>query len=370
MNVLTFAETRPQYIKSATLSRELKELMDETLVLAGPHDYHDKVLADFIGVPKPRYSLGNITGSRCERMAKCIIAIEKILNESRPDAVMIFGDSEGTLATALAAAKCGFPIIRIDAGLRTHNRSLPEELNRIAVDHISSIFFCPTARCVDNLAKEGITKNVFLVGDLMIDALMTTTKIALQKSSILQSLGLLEKSYIVLAIHGERTIRNQETAMKIFSTIIASNRRVVLALDPGIQRMLDDAGLMSMIRSASNLMLTAPMSYTDFIRLVMSSEKMITDSSVIQREAYILKVPCITLREESEWQETVEDGWNVLVGTDEKKIAEAIEMFEPKGIQRAIFGEGKAAIKISRVLYELLSQKDKGTATAEIGLTG
>ncbi|MEM2839565.1 MAG: UDP-N-acetylglucosamine 2-epimerase (non-hydrolyzing) [Thermoplasmata archaeon] len=361
MNIVTFAETRPQYIKAATLSRELRELMEETLVIAGPHDDPSKLLADFIEAPKPRYNLGNVTGSSCERIARYMAAIEKILDDTEPDAVLTFGDSDGVLATAIASAKCGYPIVRVDAGLRTHKRSAPEELNRIATDHISNIFFCPTAKCVDNLAREGIVKNVFLAGDLMVDALMMTSKIALQKSAVLQSLGLQEKSYIILAIHNERTVSDAETARRVIVSVISSGERVVFALDPKIEKRLERADLMGMIRSSANVTLTSPMSYTDFTRLAMGSAKMITDSGVIQREAYILKVPCIVLREESEWQETVDDGWTVLVGTDDRKIADAISTFEPRGIQRAMFGEGKAAIKIARVLYEVLNIAAEGT---------
>jgi len=360
MNIITFAETRPQYIKAATLSRELRELMEETLVIAGPHDDPSKLFADFIEAPKPMYNLGNVTGSSCERIAKYMASIEKILENTDPDAVLTFGDSDGVLATAIAAAKCGHPIVRVDAGMRTRNRSAPEELNRIATDHISNIFFCPTSRCVENLAGEGISKNVFLAGDLMVDALMMTSKIALQKSTVLQSLGLREKNYIVLAIHNEQTLSDPETARRVIASIISSGERVVLALDPRIEKRLEQADLIGMIRSSTSVTLTSPMSYTDFTRLAMGSTKMITDSGVIQREAYILKVPCISLREESEWQETVDDGWTMLVGTDDRKIADAIATFEPRGIQRAMFGEGKAAIKIARVLYEVLNLMREG----------
>jgi len=360
MNLLTFADTRPQYIKAAILSRELGELMRETLVIAGPHRDLAKLFAGFIESPKPRYDLGEVGGSGCERIAKYMISFEKIIFESEPDAVLTFGDSDGTLATALAAAKCGIPIVHIDAGLRTHNRNLPEERNRIAVDHISNIFFCPSATCVENLEREGIVKNVFLVGDLMVDAVLMASKIAILKSTILQSLGLQEKNYLVLAIHNERTVTDRKTAESVFAAVIGSGKRVVFALDQCIEKRLDSMGLMEMIRSSANVVLSSPMSYLDFIRLTLSAEMMITDSSVIQREAYILKVPCISLREESEWPETVDDGWTALVGTDGKRISEAIATFEPRDIQKAMFGEGKAAIKIARVLYEVLNRMTAG----------
>jgi len=356
MQVLSVAETRPQYIKAAMLSRELRKVVDEDFVIAGPHHDPSRSFADFIEMPRPEYNLGSITGSSCQTIAKYMTAIEEILDETDPDIVLTFGDSNGTLATALASVKSGYPVAHIDAGLRTYNRRAQEELNRVATDHIADIFFCPTATCVDNLAKESIVRNVFLTGDLMVDALLLTIKISLQKSTAIQNLNLQEKEYIVLAIHNTMTVSDPENVSQMMGAIISSGEKIVFALDSKIEKSLDEAGLLDAIRKSPNVTLTAPMNYTDFIRLTMGAKKIVTDSSVIQREAYILKVPCITLRNETEWPETVEDGWNILVGMDRNKIARAMKEFEPTVMQKAIFGEGKAAIKIARVLQEGLKE--------------
>ena len=352
MRILTFAGTRPQLIKAATLSRQLRQLDEIVLAITGRTNEMNLLLSDFIDAPKPDYSLGIESGESSERLAKIIMSAENVIDEADPDLVITIGDTDTTFGASLSSVKSGYPLAHIDAGVRIYDRSLPEEMNRRLTDHISDIFFCSTPSCLDNLSKEGIFRNVFLTGDLMVDALLSTSKISLQKSSILQSIGIEDKKYIVLAIHSMRTIEKLDSAGQIFSAIESAGIKTVFAMDSKIDKALSEAGLSDNVRGNPNLVVTSPMSYTDFIRLIMGSEKILTDSGVIQREAYILKVPCITLRSYTEWPETVQDGWNILVGTDKDKIENAIRTLEPTGMQRAVFGEGKTAIKMARVLHE------------------
>lgn len=240
--------------------------------------------------------------------------------------------------------------------MRSYNREMPEEINRILTDHSSNILFCPTVTSVDNLAREGIIRNVFMVGDVMVDALLLNSKIALQRSTILDDLNLTEKKYMVTTIHRASNVDKKERIEGIMKALIASGKDIVFPVHPRTEKMLNEFGLMERLRGARNMKIIKPLNYLDFQRLMMGAEKIITDSGGIQKEAYVLKIPCITLREETEWVETVNDGWNVLVGVDEKRIIEAIDKFEPMGIQRARFGDGKAAMKIARILHEGLDE--------------
>jgi len=292
------------------------------------------------------------SGTHCEQLASIISKTEKVLREIDPDIVLTFGDTNSTLGGAIAAVKMGYPMAHVEAGLRSYNREMPEEINRVVTDHISNILFCPTASSVDNLAREGIIRNVFLVGDVMVDALLHYSKIAIQQSTILQELNLQEKEYLVVTIHRASNVDKQENLARIVNAFIASGRKIVFPMHPRTEKMLNTFNLMEKVRKASYIVLTKPLNYMDFQRLMMGAGKILTDSGGVQKEAYVLKVPCITLREETEWIETVNDGWNVLVGVDEKKILEAIAKFEPMGVQRARFGDGKAAIKIARILHE------------------
>lgn len=352
MRIVNFAGTRPQFIKAVTLSREIKKLDEEILVVRGSGTELTKLFFDSFESPEPDYMLHMSAGSACEKIAEMMEAMEKIIEDVDPDVVLTYGDSDSTLAAALATVKSGHLLAHIDAGLRTHRREMPEELNRVVTDHISDLLFCPTATCSENLTDEGIVKNVFLAGDLMVDALLYTSKVSLQRSTVLQNLQLTEKEYMVLAIHHHSTIGNPARLENVITAIKKSGLKTVISMDSKTSDAIRTSGLLSNIKEASNIVAIGQLGYSDFVRLMIGSKKIVTDSSVIQREAYILKVPCITLRDETEWPETVQDGWNVLVGTDEENIKNAIASFEPTGMQRSDFGEGKTAIKMARVLHE------------------
>lgn len=358
MKIVSVVGARPQFIKVATLSREIRKLSEEILVHTGQHYDYEMSQAFFraLEIPKPDYNLGVGSGTHCEQLASIISRMEKALREIKPDIVLTFGDTNSTLGAAIASVKSGYPTAHIEAGLRSYNREMPEEINRVVTDHISNILFCPTASSVDNLAREGIIRNVFLVGDVMVDVLLLNSKIALQRSMILQELNLSEKEYLVATIHRPSNVDKQENLGIIVNAFIASGHKIIFPLHPRTEKMLNEFNLMEKLRKAPNIVITKPLDYMDFQRLIMGAGKILTDSGGVQKEAYVLKVPCITLREETEWIETVNDGWNVLVGVDERKILEAITKFEPMGLQRARFGDGKASIKIARILHEGLQE--------------
>ena len=356
MRIVTVAGTRPQFIKAATLSREIRKLDDEYFIARDSEALLPHMFFDSFEAPEPDYKLHVSPGTACEMIAEIMETMEDLIEDVDPDVVLTFGDSDSTVAAALAAVKSGYLVAHIDAGLRIHRRDMPEEKNRIITDHVSDLLFCPTSTCVNNLTREGIVKNVFLPGDLMLDALLYTSKVSLQRSTVLENLRLTEKEYVVLAIHHHLAIGNPARLNSILSAIKKSGLITVLSMDLKTSEAIRFAGLQDRVKEIPNIVAIGELSYSDFVRLMIGSKKILTDSSVIQREAYILKVPCITLREETEWPETVQDGWNILVGADEEKILNAITSFEPTGMQKSDFGEGKTAIKMARVLHEGLGE--------------
>ncbi len=369
MRVLSVVGARPQFIKAAALSREIRELDEEILVHTGQHyDFEmSQAFFDTLDIPKPDYNLEVGSGTPCEQVGNIILKLDKVLAETNPDIVLTYGDTNSTLGGALAAVKAGFPTAHVEAGLRSYNREMPEEINRVITDHASDVLFAPTSTSVDNLAKEGITKNVFMVGDVMVDALISGSKMALQRSKIIDSLRLTEKDYLVATIHRASNTDRSENLVKIISAMISSGEKIVFPIHPRTEKMLNEFQLMDRLKKANNIVVTKPLDYMDFMRLMIGAKKVLTDSGGIQKEAYVLKIPCITVREDTEWKETLDDGWNILVGADEKKIADAIANFDPSGIQKSSFGDGKASIKIARILHEGLKEMLTTGSTSEPG---
>jgi UDP-GlcNAc3NAcA epimerase len=369
VRVLSVVGARPQFIKAAALSREIRELDEEILVHTGQHyDFEmSQAFFDTLDIPKPDYNLEVGSGTPCQQVGNVIMKLDKVLAETKPDIVLTYGDTNSTLGGALAAVKAGFPTAHVEAGLRSFNREMPEEVNRVVTDHVSEVLFAPTSTSVDNLAKEGITKNVFMVGDVMVDALIAGSKVALQRSKIVESLNLTEKDYLVATIHRASNTDKPENLGRIVGAMISSGEKIVFPVHPRTEKMLTEFHLIDRLKGATNVVITKPLDYIDFMRLMIGAKKVLTDSGGIQKEAYVLKIPCITAREDTEWVETLEDGWNILVGTDEKKIVDAIANFDPSGIQKSSFGDGKAAIKIARILHEGLKEMLANGSMSKLG---
>jgi UDP-GlcNAc3NAcA epimerase len=313
--LVTVVGARPQFVKAFPLSRELRlnDRFDEILVHTGQHfdwNMSDIFFAE-LGIESPRYNL-NIHGGGHGAMTGCMLqAIEEILVAERPAGILVYGDTNSTLAGALAAAKCAIPVIHVEAGLRSHNRRMPEEVNRVVVDHLSSLLFCPTSRAVANLASEGITSGVHRVGDLMFDAAKIATPLARQHSGILGQLGLEEKGYGVATFHRQENLDDPDRVRAIVTYLREQSRRLplVVPLHPRTRDVLEKASI-----DFRNDAITAiaPVGYLDMCRLIEAAATIFTDSGGLQREAYFHRVPCVTLRDETEWIETVDCGWNRL----------------------------------------------------------
>jgi len=338
MKIVSVVGARPQFIKCAPVSREIRKNNTEILVHTGQH--YDPEMSDVffeeLQIPRPDYHLDVGSGSHGKQTGDILVRVEEILLHEKPDLVIVYGDTNTTLAGALAAAKLHIPVAHVEAGLRSFDRTMPEEINRVVTDHISDLLFCPTENAVKLLANEGITRGIHLVGDVMVDALEFNTEIAEKRSKILERLGITPKQYLVLTVHRPANTDSREHMESIIGAVGEAGMPIVFPVHPRTHKCLEAYGMGG--RLPANIIVTEPLGYLDMLKLMRHASKILTDSGGMQKEAYLLGVPCITLRENTEWVETVEEGWNVLVGADHNKIVNTINHFNPHKGLRDIFG--------------------------------
>ena len=349
MKIVSVVGARPQFIKCAPVSREIRKNHSEILVHTGQH--YDPEMSDIffeeLQIPRPDYHLDVGSGSHGKQTGDILVQVEEILLCERPDLVIVYGDTNTTLAGALAAAKLHIPVAHVEAGLRSFDRTMPEEINRVVTDHISDLLFCPTGTAVSNLANEGITRGVHLVGDVMVDALEFNKEIAEKRSPILERLGITQDQYLVLTVHRPANTDSRKHMESIIGAVGEAGIPVVFPVHPRTHKCLEEYGMGG--RLPANIIITEPLGYLDMLKLMRHASRILTDSGGIQKEAYLLGVPCITLRESTEWVETVKEGWNVLVGADHDKIVNTINYFNPLKELSDIFGRS-AAKKIADVI--------------------
>ena len=348
MKIILVVGARPQFIKLAILSKELRENHNEIIIHTGQH-YDDNMSRYFfeeMQIAKPDYNLNIGSGSHGKQTAEMLIGLEDIFLHQKPDVVITFGDTNTTLATGLAATKLNIPVAHVEAGLRSHNREMPEEINRILTDHISDYLFAPTLTAMENIKIENLYGKPFLVGDVMYDSLLYYGKIAEQKSRILKNLKLKQKEYILLTLHRPYNVDNIQKLQNIFSALKQTKRFIVLPVHPRSRKMIESTNIII----PENISIIEPLGYLDFIFLQKHSEKIITDSGGIQKEAYLNGIPCITIRPETEWIETVKAGWNVLVGDKKDQLIENCLHFKPSHNRPRYFGDGNSSKKIISIL--------------------
>lgn len=341
MKIVSIIGVRPESIQCAPLLRELRNQHWTVIVHTGQHyDYEMyRVFFDELEIPQPDYHLGVGSGTHAYQTGEMLRRIEGVLTKEKPDLVLVYGDTNSTLAGALSAAKLQIKVGHVEAGMRSFDKSMPEEINRVLTDHCSDYLFCPTQTAVDNLKRENITKGVFLTGDVMVDTLSHNKEIA-ERSRILGSLNLESKQYLVATIHRASNTDNRHNLENIVNALCELDEKIVFPLHPRTKKFLKGYGLYD--RLGEKVKLTEPLGYIEFLKLLNHARKVLTDSGGIQKEAYILKVPCITLRDNTEWVETLEGGWNVLAGTDKKNILQSVSNSNPLEDQPGIFGEGAA----------------------------
>ena len=350
MTILTIVGARPQFIKAAPLSKALRSTsIQEILLHTGQH--YDAEMSDIffdeLGIPTPDINLEIGSGPHGQQTGRMLEAIEKELVQHKPDKVLVYGDTNSTLAGALAAAKLNIPVAHIEAGLRSFNRKMPEEHNRVLTDHCSTFLFCPTPTAVDNLSNEGIIQNVHLVGDPMLDATLHYLPIAEQKSTALQEHNLDSGHYFLATLHRPSNVDDPKTLIHVLETFDELPLPVLFPVHPRTKAKIDELG-----KTYPNIVQVSPVGYLDMLKLLKHAKALLTDSGGLQKEALFLKTPCITLREETEWLETLQDNANQLTGPNPEKIYQALDNLPHPSIfgDNTTFGDGTSAQQTAKIL--------------------
>ncbi len=350
MKIISIVGARPQFIKAAAVSRVLRQKHMEILVHTGQHydDNMSAVFFDEMAIPEPAYNLGIGSGSHGAQTGAMLARLEEVLLVEQPDWVLVYGDTNSTLAGALAAAKLHLKVAHVEAGLRSFNRAMPEEINRVLADHVSDLLFCPSQTAVDNLRAEGVARGVKLVGDVMADTLAFAAERAKARSSILARLQLKEKHYLLATVHRAENTDDTARLQGILAAFAEIEEPIIFPLHPRTRKVLEQ--LSNPHAAIRTLKVIDPVGYLDMIRLTGAARMVLTDSGGLQKEAYWLGVPCVTLRNETEWVETVQAGWNVLAGATSAGILGAVRQFALPEAHPPLYGGGQAAAQIEAAL--------------------
>lgn len=349
MRVLTVVGARPQFIKAAAVSRALRCEHEEILVHTGQHyDYEmSGIFFEGLELPPADVNLEVGSGSHGMQTGAMLKGLEEVMLARTPDCVQVFGDTNSTLAAALAASKLSIPVSHIEAGLRSFNRRMPEEINRLVTDHLSALLLCPSDTAVANLAAEGISANVHVVGDVMLDVLnWARERMRDAGHEPLPRLGLKAGAYLLVTLHRSENTDDPSRLLGILRALDAIEEPIVLPLHPRSRKVISAIGF----EFNGRVQVIEPVGYLEMASLTNSARLVLTDSGGLQKEAYWLGVPCLTLRDETEWVETVEAGWNVLVGSNTDRIVGVVNSFVPPDVRPPLYGEGLAASRCVSLL--------------------
>ncbi len=351
MRVVTVIGNRPQFVKAAAVSRLLRAEHEEVLVHTGQH-YDDELSAIFfseLGIPRPDRELQLGTGTNAEQTARMLAALAPLLGELAPDLVLVYGDTNSTLAGGLAAAQDGFPVAHIEAGMRSFDRRMPEEVNRVLTDHLSSLLLCSSAVAIDNLMREGVAAPAELVGDVMVDVALLVQPRAREDMAPLEAAGVAPGEYVLVTAHRAANVDEPSRLERLVALVEALPVPVVLPLHPRTRGRLEATGLLARLEAASRVVLLPPVGYLEFTALLVHARAVLTDSGGVQKEAYLAGIPCVTLRDTTEWVETVEAGWNTLVDLDTDAALSALEARVPDG-RPELYGDGRAGERVVAAL--------------------
>lgn len=368
IKVVHIVGARPQFIKMASVVRAMDKFRKEKktdirsfIIHTGQH-YDDNMSNIFfreLMIPKPKYNLGIGSSSHGVQTAEMITGLEKIIHREHPEFVFLYGDTNSTLAGAIASSKVKYYrdgrffirpfIVHIEAGLRSFDKTIPEEVNRVLTDHVSDLLFCPTSAAVNNLRNEGITKGVYMTGDVMYDSILYNLKLARARKGLFAGLKIQPKKYFLLTVHREENTNDFRKLTDILLNIDRLPLPVIFPVHPRTRKVMS-----AREEKFRNLIPIDPVSYLDMLNLEKNAKIIITDSGGVQKEAYVAGVPCITLRNTTEWVETVASGWNILTGTDGKKLFSAVRKFmhmDAQGQRKYLYGDGKASCKIIKEVF-------------------
>jgi UDP-GlcNAc3NAcA epimerase len=354
VRILTVVGNRPQFVKAAAVSGPLRERHEEVLVHTGQHhdDSLSRVFFSELGLRRPERELEIAGGSNTSQTARMLAALEPLLGEVRPDAVLVYGDTNSTLAGALAAAQAHVPLVHVEAGMRSFDRSMPEELNRVLTDHMSELLLCSSETAAANLAAESVAGHVEVVGDVMVDVALRWAPAARADESVPAGYGLRPGEYLLLTAHRAGNVDDPERLHQLVALIESLPAPVLLPLHPRTRARLREAGLYERVAENERVTLTEPLGYAEFAALVCHARAVLTDSGGVQKEAYLAGVPCVTLRANTEWVETVESGWNTLVDLDAAATLAALERHTPSE-RPELYGDGHAAERCVRAIERL-----------------
>jgi UDP-GlcNAc3NAcA epimerase len=352
VRVLTVIGNRPQFVKAAAVSDRLRAVADEVLVHTGQHydDELSRVFFEELALPRPDHHLGIGGGTNASQTARMLAALEALVAGERPDVVLVYGDTNSTLAGALAGAQAGVPVAHVEAGMRSYDRAMPEELNRVLADHAAALLLCSSERVAETLRGESVAGEVVVVGDVMVDVAMMLAPRARERTDVLEAFGLQPGRYLVATAHRPGNVDHPARLERLVTLLLAVPSPVVLPVHPRTRARLEAAGLLG--RLENGVRLTPPLGYLEFTALLLHARATITDSGGVQKEAYLAGVPCVTMRAETEWTETVDAGWNVLVDLDADAAVAALER-RPPADRPPLYGDGRAGERVVEALRRM-----------------
>ena len=351
MRVATVVGNRPQFVKAAAVSRLLRAEHEEVLVHTGQH-YDDELSAVFfseLGIPRPDHELRLGTGTNAEQTARMLAALSPLLADIGPDVVLVYGDTNSTLAGGQAAAQDGIPVAHVEAGMRSFDSSMPEETNRVLTDRLSSLLLCASQTAVENLRRESVSGEIVLVGDVMVDVALLAQPRAREDDAPLRAAGVERGEYVLVTAHRAGNVDDPQRLERVVALLEALPLPAVLPLHPRTEARLRATGLIARLEAAPHVRLLPPVGYLEFTALLLGARAMLTDSGGVQKEAYLAGVPCVTLRDTTEWVETVEAGWNVLVDLDAAAALAALERERPAD-RPQLYGDGRAGERVVAAL--------------------
>jgi len=354
MRVLTVIGNRPQFIKASAVSSRLRALGEEVTVHTGQHYDAElsQVFFDELELPPPDRLLGVGGGTNTSQTARMLAALEPLLAEVAPDAVLVYGDTNSTLAGALAAVQAAVPVAHVEAGMRSFDRAMPEEVNRVVTDHLSALLLCPSQTAVDNLGRESVAGTVELVGDVMVDVAQLMQPAARALTGALEPYGVERGAYLLATAHRAGNVDDPERLALLAELLLALPLATVLPLHPRTRARLEAAGLLDALAGAPHVRLAPPLGYLDFTALLCNARAVVTDSGGVQKEAYLAGVPCVTLRPSTEWVETVDAGWNALVDLDADAALAALQTAPPTA-RPPLYGDGRAGERVAEAVRAL-----------------
>jgi UDP-N-acetylglucosamine 2-epimerase len=348
---MSLVGNRPQFVKAAPLSRALRARGTEILVHSGQH--YDPELADLffdeLGIPAPDHALGVGKGTPLGQIAAMLTGLEALITSTAPDLLLVYGDTTTTLAGAISAAKSGLPLAHVEAGLRSFDRAMPEEQNRVTTDHLSELLFCPTPVAVDNLSREGVTAGVHMVGDVMLDAALLFADAAASRPGA-EAYGLTPGSFILVTVHRAAATDTTEALASLVQVLSALPGPALFPVHPRTRAKLEAAGLWDAASRIPDVQLIPPVGYLEFTRLLTQAGAVVTDSGGVQKEACLHRVPCVTLRDTTEWTETVTHGFNTLTGMDAARVAAALATASIPAAAPDLYGDGHASERIADLI--------------------